>query len=315
MAAQRASSPLEAPRPEAPSGLQTPLGSPSCLAAGSSTDGAPGFAISVMESTRRKQTTASISRLAALTWAPGVAGMGRPVPGARTTTSSCGPPPRSGGTPGRLTASGTMRTISRSQPARMTTASRRPLPRECARSPNARRRRQRGSGPQWPLSRLPSLSEVGFARVARSGISRSATCATSATGGAPRRVSSRAECQTHGATIRTVTSLTRTTRRHLTCAKRSRRNWRQLSSPSSARPGPRGAPALRSGATPTEGPKAAAPRVSIPRAVGKGWRSSVAWCRCGCVHLPRHWPGARPLPPPPAAAARWACGTAPVRGR
>ena len=62
-----------------------PPGSPSCSAAGSSTDGAPGFAISVMESTRRKQTTASISRLAALTWAPGVAGIGRPVPGARTT--------------------------------------------------------------------------------------------------------------------------------------------------------------------------------------------------------------------------------------
>ncbi|CAE7459790.1 unnamed protein product [Symbiodinium microadriaticum] len=35
-----------------------------------------------------KQTTASTSRLVALTWAPGVAGIGRPVPGARTTTSA-----------------------------------------------------------------------------------------------------------------------------------------------------------------------------------------------------------------------------------
>ena len=46
---------------------------------------------------------------------------------------------------------------SRRRPAGMTIASRRCSPRECARSPSARK----GSGPPWPLSKLPSLSEAG----------------------------------------------------------------------------------------------------------------------------------------------------------
>ena len=58
--------------------------------------------------------------------------------------------------------------------------------------------------------------------------------------------------------------------------------------------GPRGVPALRSGTTPTEGPTAAVPRVSIPGAVGRGvaqQRGSVqVWLR------------------PPTAALAWCAG-------
>ncbi|CAE7613639.1 unnamed protein product, partial [Symbiodinium microadriaticum] len=53
----------------------------------------------------------------------------------------------------------------------------------------------------------------------------------------------------------------------------------------------------------------------FPKPRNEEWRSSVAWCRCGCVHLPRHRPGARPRSPPPAAAARRERGTLQVCGR
>ena len=53
---------------------------------------------------------------------------------------------------------------------------------------------------------------AGFARIARSGTSPSAVCAISAMGSAPRRVSSRAVCRTHGAMIRTAPNPIRTIR-------------------------------------------------------------------------------------------------------
>ena len=194
---------------------------------------------------------------------------------------------------------------SRRLPARMTTAciaeaftSRM---REIARAQGGEGGKEAGRHGRYPS--FPPCRRLAL------GCDESATCGRGATGGAPRRVSSRAECRTHNAMIRIVTSPTRTTRRQLICARRSRRSWRRLSSPSSARPGPKGAPALRSGVTHLEGPKAVAPRESIPRAVGQGvaqqrglvsvvWlrppTAALAWC---AVLSPsacrRGWSGAR----------------------
>ena len=46
----------------------------------------------------------------------------------------------------------------------------------------------------------------------------------------------------------------------------------------------------------------------------QSWRGSVARCRRGRDHVPRHRPGARPCPFQLASAARWARGSPPVRG-
>ena len=103
------------------------------------------------------KTTAFTSRLAARTRAPGVVAKGRPAPGALMIISCPGALPRSGATPGRLPASRSTRMILRLTSAARTIASRRFSPRECARSPSGKRRRQSGSGPGRP-GRYPSLA-------------------------------------------------------------------------------------------------------------------------------------------------------------
>ena len=199
--------------------------------------------------------------------------------------------------------------ILRPAPTATTTASRRCLPRECARSPSARRRRRSGSGPPWPLSEPPSSSGVGYAQDATNGTCRSVTYVIVATGSVPRRVSSRAvfpdprrdeqgrdeSDSDDSAAIdlrrgqeedleETVMPFLRSTRTKRGSGSKKRSNL----------PGWKG---------------------KFPKPRNEEWRSSVAWCRCGCVHLPRHRPGARPRSPPPAAAARRERGTLQVCGR
>ena len=125
---------------------------------------------------------------------------------------------RSGVTPGTPTASRSTRMILSPAPTATMTISRRCLPRVCARSQSARRRRRPGSRPPWLLSKPRSLLGDGSAPDATNGTCRSVTCVTVATGSVPRRESSRAVSQTRRGTSRTATSLTPMTRRQSSCA-------------------------------------------------------------------------------------------------
>ena len=242
--------------------------------------------------------------------APGVRATGRPATGAPMIISSPGALRMSGVTPGRLHASRSMKMRSRPTSTAMITASRRSLPRECARSLRGKRRRQSGSGPPWPLSEPRFSLAGGSAQHATNGTCRSVTYVTVATGSVPRRECSRAVSRIPAGTSRTGMSRTPTTRRQSTCAESRRMTSRRRSCHSSAPPGRRGAPALRSGVTRLEGPRAEARKGSSLRAAGRGvaqqrglvsvWlrplAAAPAWCAAPSLSACRRGPlGARHL--------------------